>query len=562
MIVGFVKNILTILPSNKKEQVEEKLRKFYHFLQKQPSASFFLIHEVLLSIIFKKPKNYSVFSPIPKQLNDKLIKMSFENQTSLKKEKLSYNPLLLMEKHSSTTIDKLDQNIIGIKGDMSVYNDVHQWLFPQIREYVNSPIAFVNTRSWISKPGSSRYGPNDNHTDGFYDGHIKVMLYSTPLNKDYGELELKGEIITGLEQGSSVAFRNSDVEHSGLPGETQNRISTEITCMRCFVNIAQEHAGALLGRHYKSILTPYFLYIKKNGLSKFLGLILGTLLFLKSNKIRYNILGKNNIFKCIYSYSLALINKCLKIEKINIGSGRNVFLKWASIDELDYPGIDKIKLDEKVIFPYDSKSVSIAYTSHNIEHLNDKTVDRVIQESGRVIKKNGFLVIKIPDFEYFIQKYRENDTNFFINTGAEGVSWSWKNKNVNDTIENRVAMMICGYWNKDYGDHFSGNVNFNNKAYHGPPLIKHEKLKHILENCSVREICKKLREIPLKEKDFKAFNHQNAWSANDLIKVVEKHGFDFVNLSKKQILSKFLKDIPTLKDYMDWSMYVVFKKKY
>lgn len=554
MIVKIIKISLEIFPKNKRLQIENFLRKIYHSMQKQPSASFFLIHDFFLNLKFKKPADYSIFPSIPKQINDKIISMSSQNKVRMKDESKYDNPLLIMEKHSTNTLNKLDENIIGIKGDMSVYKDLHEWLFPYIRAYINSPFALVNTRSWISKPKSSRFGPNDNHTDGFHKGHIKVMLYSTPLNKDHGELDIKGVRITNLEKGSAVAFRNSDVEHSGIPGKSKLRISTEITCMRTLVNITQEHPGSLLGRHYKSILTPYFLYIKKNGLFTFLGLIISTILFLRKNYF------KTGVLQYIYDCILSFLNKILKTKKINIGSGRNIFLNWSSLDELDYPGITKIKLDENVNFPFSDKSISISYTSHNLEHLDDKTVERVIKESARVLKKGGFFVIKIPDFDFFIQKYRENDTNFFNHTGAEGVTWSWKNKNVEDNIENRVAMMICGYWNKEYGDHFSGNVNFSNKAYHGPPIIENKKLETILKNNSIRKISKELRSIPPKMDDFKSFNHQNAWSKNDLIKLVERESFKFIDLDKKEILHKFSKEIPTLNEYKSWSMYTVFER--
>ena len=555
MIVKIVKNFLSVLPKNKSLQVEHHLRKIYHFLQTQPSASFFYIHDFLLSLKFKKPNEYTVFSPIPKQLNNKIIEMSIKNQVYMKDQVKFKHPVLIMDKHSSATLDKLDENIIGFKGDMSVYKDLHEWLFPQIRKYINSPFAFVNTRSWVSKPGGKRYGPNDTHKDGFYKGHIKVMVYSTPLNKKYGELEIEGKRFSGLKEGSSIAFQNSDIEHSGVPGETGLRISTEITCVRSLVNISQEHSGSLLGRHYKSFLTPYYYYIKKNGLLNFLGLILSTVFLLRKSRIY-----QTDFLKFIYCYVLSIVNKIIKIKKINIGSGRNIFFNWSSLDELDYPGIDKIKLNERVKLPFVNKTISVAYTSHNLEHLDDKTVDRVIKEIARVTKKGGYLVIKIPDFDFFLEKYRENDTNFFIGTGAEGVTWSWKNKKIEDNIENRVAMMICGYWNQEYGDHFSGKVNINDKAYHGPPILENNKLKSILTNNTVREICKELRSIPPKMKDFKAFNHQNAWSKGDLTKLVEKEDFKFIDLNKDEILKIFSSEIPTLQEYKSWSMYTVFQK--
>ena len=83
-------------------------------------------------------------------------------------------------------------------GNLHIYNSknptlklLHDELRQMFKIHIGSPFIFVNTRSWKSKPNSKKFGPNDWHTDGLFPGHRKIMIYITPLNKDYGTFEWK-----------------------------------------------------------------------------------------------------------------------------------------------------------------------------------------------------------------------------------------------------------------------------------------------------------------------------------------------------------------------------------
>ena len=78
------------------------------------------------------------------------------------------------------------------------------------------------------------------------------MVYLTPLNEEYGTFLWRDS--SGNEHhlddkppGTIVCFRNSELEHSGVPGSIHERISIEVTLMRSLVDGHQKWPGHFLG---------------------------------------------------------------------------------------------------------------------------------------------------------------------------------------------------------------------------------------------------------------------------------------------------------------------------
>ena len=83
------------------------------------------------------------------------------------------------------------------------------------------------------------------------------MVYLTPLNDAYGsfswrDLDGNEHHLNDKPIGTAVCFRNSDIEHSGVPGSTYERISIEVTLMITLVDGQQEWPGDFFGRHLKN----------------------------------------------------------------------------------------------------------------------------------------------------------------------------------------------------------------------------------------------------------------------------------------------------------------------
>jgi len=219
----------------------------------------FAVHEFWISILYGKTGDYFVFN-ISDSLRDRLISFFLEQEFANYKDWGSDEENLLMfNSLSYETRSRVDKNvkIWNFNSKNLLFTKLQEELSVKIKSFVKSPFCFVNVRAWKTLPNSELFGPNTLHTDGFYPGHLKVMLYLTPLSKESGALQVGQELIIDKPAGTAVIFKNSDVIHSGIPGKSEERISIEITIFRSFIYQFQFHNGHYDGRHYKSVFTPY-----------------------------------------------------------------------------------------------------------------------------------------------------------------------------------------------------------------------------------------------------------------------------------------------------------------
>lgn len=433
------------------------------------------------------------------------------------------NSSLLLSQHSEQTKEILGNKIIKSAWELDPYHPSVKQLHKQLREmfskYIKSPFAIVNSRAWLTFAGSTQYGPSAAHTDGFESGHLKIMLYPEGLNEEGGCLVIGDTKFNDFPPGTCVAFRNSDVLHRAVPGKKKDRLCVEITLQRTFTHIDQFSPSHFNGRHYSDPLHAYYYSESKSN-------------FLPHSQTRL----------------------------INIGSGIRDWKNWLLLDEITHPYIFPFKSSVSCSLPANTESADIIYTSHHIEHISNETLERLLQESYRVLEKGGYLILKYPDYDWFIQQYRSGDLEFMNNKGVESVLWSWSRMGVADNIENRLAMMIVGYWNTFYGDHFSGKIEQNKNAYHGPAKVDQDKLKNLLLHNSASEICKYLKNIALLDPNFKSFNHQAAWSNSELSDLVCSFGFKNLSFPKAYTMSRFGNLIPDLTSMESWSAFQVFTK--
>ena len=225
----------------------------------------FADYERLINDFYEEPQNL-VIGKISKSLLDDIKsnfcdEVTFQKENNILQSSNDIHPVLDITRFENDIISNLKKNIVA--GDMHLYdysNKILKNLHDELREmfstYIASPFIFVNTRIWKTKANSANYGPNSMHTDGFMPGHMKIMIYVTPLNEDYGTFIYKdknGKIcnISNKPEGTTILFRNSDVLHSGNPGKTYDRISIECTLMRSIINGNQNWPGHWFGRHFK-----------------------------------------------------------------------------------------------------------------------------------------------------------------------------------------------------------------------------------------------------------------------------------------------------------------------
>ena len=183
-----------------------------------------------------------------------------------------YNNLLIGGYSQTEGIEGLEEQLIvhplhlmeTLEGPIE---SLHKELRTIFVDHIKSPFAFVNTRAWSTKANSAQYGPNTLHKDGFKPGHMKIMIYLTPLNEEYGDFILENSKITDHPKGTCICFSNSDILHAGVPGKKYNRVCIEVTIMRAFIDSPQFYKGHFFGRHFTS---PEVVYqISNNLVNKF-----------------------------------------------------------------------------------------------------------------------------------------------------------------------------------------------------------------------------------------------------------------------------------------------------
>jgi SAM-dependent methyltransferase len=209
--------------------------------------------------------------------------------------------------------------------------------------------------------------------------------------------------------------------------------------------------------------------------------------------------------------------------KLNIGGGPHFkHPGWINLDaETGFHFTPTRKFD------IPSRSIDLVYSSHCLEHLDDATVQHVLNEAWRVLPKHGRLVIKIPNFDDVLRRYRVGDADYFANPvwGFDSVNYSWFRKNVPDNIATRCSMIFCGFWNKAWGNHFGQRHGDDGTAYHGPSMLMGEGLDTMLRKMGPRRFSQVAVDTTQKtEKDF-TFNHQNAWSHIQFVNLLTLSGF-------------------------------------
>jgi SAM-dependent methyltransferase len=248
---------------------------------------------------------------------------------------------------------------------------------------------------------------------------------------------------------------------------------------------------------------------------------------------------------------------------VNIGGGpKFTGLRWLNLDSsCSRINPNPYTLSSNCSFPLEPNSIKTVYNSHNLEHLDTNTVHRVLSEAYRVLESSGHLVLKLPDYDHVITRWNEQDYDYFQNEWSlNNMIWTWKNRNLPDTLDNRVAVIFCSFWNDYYGDHYSIDSNIKHQnAYHGPPIVSSSILQGLKTGKKPSEIAEFLRSIVVKDESSYYFNHQSAWGKDELASLVTSHGFKVISTSTNEVIDNF-SYIPGIRTFKKISQYLSAKK--
>jgi len=109
---------------------------------------------------------------------------------------------------------------------------------------------------------------------------------------------------------------------------------------------------------------------------------------------------------------------------LNIGAGTFNHKYWTNVDygSEQYAKVQnkfiELNLTEKPIFPFDNSTIETIYSSHTIEHIDDESVQNMIEESFRILKIGGVMRITCPDASLLLNSIKHNVNTF----------WNWRHE--------------------------------------------------------------------------------------------------------------------------------------
>lgn len=118
----------------------------------------------------------------------------------------------------------------------------------------------------------------------------------------------------------------------------------------------------------------------------------------------------------------------------NIGAGKFVHPCWTNIDITDehfQPGNDggvtgilyDLFLHQPI--PVATNSAELIYSSHTIEHIDDASLQNMLNESYRMLKPGGAIRLVTPDADNAFRAWKNNDRSYFF-----WIEWEEMNKNL------------------------------------------------------------------------------------------------------------------------------------
>ena len=264
------------------------------------------------------------------------------------------------------------------------------------------------------------------------------------------------------------------------------------------------------------------------------------------------------------------LNKWIKPQKVNLGGGLFVALGWKNLEVVQsHINPQPFIFTPGCVFPFSNASLNLVYSSHALEHMDSETVNRVFEESYRLLKPSGKLVLKLPDFDRALECWKNEETDFFGDQwGFKEITSTWVNRNLVDNLDNRAICIFCGFWNDSYGNHFeqvwsrpiATNIEKpSTEPYHGPPVVSKEIFQELKSSNSPNQIAKNLRSIVIETENDFSFNHQNAWGRNELSELISQFGFIKISTDSKVILTEY-SYIPKIREMDSISMYLSAQK--
>ena len=133
---------------------------------------------------------------------------------------------------------------------------------------------------------------------------------------------------------------------------------------------------------------------------------------------------------------------------LHLGCGPQILQGWVNLDNVKYPGVDKV-VDVTKGLPY--KDVSLIFAEHFIEHLAYADAVKLMRECRRVLRDEGVLRLSTPNLDWvWFTHYRfglsepeEVQACFALNRAFRG----WGHQFLYNERTLRASLLDAGFTN-------------------------------------------------------------------------------------------------------------------
>lgn len=201
---------------------------------------------------------------------------------------------------------------------------------------------------------------------------------------------------------------------------------------------------------------------------------------------------------------------------LNIGAGRFYHPFWHNLDNPSswYADAqrDNVHISHDLTsdepMPVASETLTVAYTSHVVEHIRDRDVGRMFADVYRCLQPNGFFRITCPDIDLYYDAYNRRDLLF-----------PWPSKDV-QSVEQRFLMAFATALMPGHPDTRC-------------PKYTDGDIRRVFSNHSKEEALDMLtKQVPVEVQQAFPGNHMNWYNERKLLEFLWSAGFTDVRESR------------------------------
>jgi ubiquinone/menaquinone biosynthesis C-methylase UbiE len=215
----------------------------------------------------------------------------------------------------------------------------------------------------------------------------------------------------------------------------------------------------------------------------------------------------------------------------NIGAGNFYHPCWTNIDKNppvkfkvpDYAFVNHDLFSTNTI-PLESNTAEVVYSSHTLGHLDNDAVRNTLNESYRLLKKNGCIRIVTADADMMFNAWKSNDLHFFYWRNLESMNRDYQKFGLKIPLNQAsITQLFIEEITASASDIACDGSSERVTDEKFMELLKHKSYEEALDYCA--SLCPR----DLQEKY--PFRHMNWFNEKKLRNMLEEAGFRNVQRS-------------------------------